>query len=378
MKAKKSNRKKAPKPVGYAVVGLGWIAQAAALPSFKNAAKNSRLVALVSGDPEKLKTLGRKYRVPHLYLADQFEACLRNPEVDAVYLALPNHLHAEYTELAARYGKHVLCEKPMALTSIDCDRMREACRRNRVRLMVAYRLHFEAANAEAIEVVRSEKIGTPRLFTAVYSYSLQDPTNYRLKYRAGGGPLFDIGIYCINAARHLFRSEPLCVAGLAARNASDPRFAEVEESFTGLLKFSQGRTAQFTCSFGANEESSFKVIGSKGKIELQRAFEIKGVRTLKITQGESERAKAFVETDQFGPEFLYFSDCILNQREPEPSAGDGLADVEIMEALYRSADQLRTVPLDLRPQKKSAATPRVLKRPSVEAPELVRAFPPAA
>ena len=136
---------------------------------------------------------------------DEYEACLA--EVDAVYIALPNSMHAEYTLRAARAGVHVLCEKPMAVTAAECQRMIEACRQHHVKLMIAYRLHFETLNLKAIELVRRGQIGEPKFFNSSFSLTVRDG-NIRTKAELGGGTLYDIGVYCINAARYLFRAEP--------------------------------------------------------------------------------------------------------------------------------------------------------------------------
>ena len=180
--------------VRYAVVGLGHIAQVAVLPAFAHA-ENSELTALVSDDPEKLEKLGRKYKVTRRYSYEQFEECLGSGAVDAVYIALPNHLHREYTERAARGGVHVLCEKPLAVTEEDCLSMIRVAEENRVKLMVAYRLHFEEANLKAIDLVQSGKLGDPRLFDSVFTMTVKDG-DIRLNPRElGGGTLYDIGVY---------------------------------------------------------------------------------------------------------------------------------------------------------------------------------------
>jgi len=157
------------KQVRYAVVGLGHIAQVAVLPAFGNARRNSRLAALVSGDPVKLEELGAKYHVDPRYSYERYDEMLKSGEVDAVYIATPNSLHAEYAIRAAQAGLHVLVEKPMAVTEEQCERMAEAARTAGVKLMVAYRLHFERANLEAIEVARSGRIGEPRIFTSTFT-----------------------------------------------------------------------------------------------------------------------------------------------------------------------------------------------------------------
>jgi glucose-fructose oxidoreductase len=146
-------------PIRYAVVGLGHIAQVAVLPAFAHAKKNSRLVALVSDDVRKRNLLGRQYGVGKTFGYDEYDACLQ--EVDAVYIALPNSMHAQYTIPAARAGVHVLCEKPMAVTVEECQSMIDVCRDHRVKLMIAYRLHFEEINLAGVDLVRKGRIGTP-------------------------------------------------------------------------------------------------------------------------------------------------------------------------------------------------------------------------
>src|SRR3954465_924920 len=208
------------KQVRYAVVGLGHIAQVAVLPAFGNARRNSRLAALVSGDPVKLEELGAKYRVDQRYSYERYDEMLKRGDVDAVYIATPNSLHAEYAVRAAQAGMHVLVEKPMAVTEEQCELMAKAARDAHVKLMVAYRLHFERANLEAIEVARSGRIGEPRLFNSTFTMQVV-PGNIRVRSELGGGTLYDIGIHCINAARGLFREEPIEVRAMAAGTIGD-------------------------------------------------------------------------------------------------------------------------------------------------------------
>src|SRR5258706_82076 len=201
-------RNKSSAVVRYAVVGQGYIAQAAVLPAFRHARANSRLVALVSGDPAKRRELGRTYDVA-TYSYDEYETCLKSGDVDAVYIALPNSMHREYTVRPADCGVHVLGEKPLAVTEAECKAMIAACRRRKVKLMPAYRLHFERATLQALRDTGAHGvIGEPRLFISSFTSNVQPP-NIRLEAEMGGGTLYDIGVYCINAARHLFRAEPI-------------------------------------------------------------------------------------------------------------------------------------------------------------------------
>ncbi len=168
-----SNRRRASR-IRYAIVGLGHIAQVAVLPAFAHARSNSDVTALVSDDPEKLRLISRKYRVPHTYTYKQYDQCLRDGHIDAVYIALPNHLHCEYAVRAAKAGIHVLCEKPMAVTEQECGRMIEAAEKAHVKLMVAYRLHLEEANLNTIQLARSGKLGNLRLFNSVFTMQVRE------------------------------------------------------------------------------------------------------------------------------------------------------------------------------------------------------------
>src|SRR6266850_2503007 len=232
------------KHIRYAVVGLGHIAQTAVLPAFQHASKNSKLVALFSNDATKRKELARKYHVPVVGSYKEYDAFLRSGEIDAVFIAEPNSLHRDFAIRAARAGLHVLCEKPLAVTEEDCRKMMQACQQHQVKLMTAYRLHFEKANLEAIQIVQSGKLGEPRYFNSTFSMQVK-PGNIRLRKKMGGGTLYDIGIYCINAARYLFRAEPVEVFAFSAKN-DDERFREVDEMTTAVLRFPDERLANFT------------------------------------------------------------------------------------------------------------------------------------
>jgi predicted dehydrogenase len=356
--------------VRYAVVGLGHIAQVAVLPAFAHAA-NSELTALVSDDAAKLRKVGRKYGVRNLFSYDQYEACLRSGQVDAVYIALPNSLHRDYTERAARAGVHVLCEKPLAVTAQDAQAMVRAAERSGIRLMTAYRLHFEAANLRAVEIVRSGRLGEPRLFDSVFTMNVKEG-NIRLRKELGGGPLYDIGIYCINAARYLFRDEPYEVLAASVKGA-ERRFREVDEATSVVMRFPKDRLASFTCSFGAADVSSYRVVGTKGDLVVEPAYEYAGSLAHRLTVGGRASQRTFARRDQFAPELLHFSDCILRRRTPHPDGREGLADVRIIEALLRSARSGR--PVRLTPVKVSRRPTLAdeKRRPAVRKPEVVRA-----
>jgi glucose-fructose oxidoreductase len=363
-------------PVRYAVVGLGHIAQVAVLPAFAHA-ENSVLTALVSDDPEKLEKLGRKYKVANRFSYAQYDECLGSGEVDAVYIALPNHLHREYGVRAAQSGVHVLCEKPMAVTEDDCLAMIGAAEENKVKLMVAYRLHFEEANLKAIDLVQSGKLGDPRLFDSVFTMTVKEG-DIRLNPRElGGGTLYDIGIYCINAVRNLYGAEPMEVVAFSANNG-DPRFLECEETTSAILRFpGRERLASFTCSFGAADVSSYRVVGTKGELVVDPAYEYAGELKQRVTVGGRTRARTFPKRDQFAPELIHFSECILTGAEPEPSGWEGLADVRIIRALYRSADTAQAVSLEPFSKDDRPRLDQEVRRPPVRKPQLVNTEAPS-
>ena len=357
------------KLVRYAVVGLGHISQNAVLPAFRNARRNCRLEALVSDDARKLKAIARKYKVASTFSYDDYDECLKT--VDAVYIALPNSMHADYTVRAARAGVHVLCEKPMAVTVEECERMIDACREANVKLMIAYRLHFEEINLKAIELVRRGRIGEPKYFSSSFSMRVK-PGNIRTQRDKGGGTLYDIGVYCINAARYLFRAEPKEVMAFSV-NSVPGKLPEIDESTGALLRFDGERVASFVSSFNAADVASYQIVGTKGDLLVDPAYEYAEGLGYRLTIDGKAQTKKIGKRDQFAPELLYFSDCILKDREPEPSGGEGLQDVRIVQALYESADTGKAVAIPPYEPGKRPDTRQMITRPGVKEPELVHA-----
>lgn len=360
------------KAVRYAVVGLGHIAQAAVLPAFKHARRNSRLVALVSGEPKKLRELGRRYGVPHVCSYDDADELFESGEVDAVYIALPNDMHREWTIRAARAGLHVLCEKPMAVTVRDCEAMIQATREAGVKLMIAYRLHFERANLEAARIAKSGKLGDMRFFSSDFSMQVKKD-NIRVTRPHGGGPLFDIGIYCINAARYCFAADPIEVFATATRG-TDARFRNIDETVAATLRFKGDRLATFTCSFGAADRATFSITGTRGSLTMDPAYEYAMGLSYRLKVGERTQTRKFAKSDQFAPELLYFSDCVINDKEPEPSGEEGLIDVRIIESLQQSISRRRVVAVQTVQRKRRPTSRQDIRRPAVRRePKLVDA-----
>ncbi len=361
--------------IRYAVVGLGYISQAAILPAFARARENSELAALVSGDPRKLAVLGKKYNVAQAYSYEQFGDCLLHGDIDAVYIGLPNHMHRAYTEAAARAGVHVLCEKPMAVHPADCEAMIEAARETNVKLMIAYRLHLERGNLSAIAAIRNGEIGEPRIFRSAFTQQVP-AGNVRLNAEDGGGPLYDLGVYCINAARYLFRAEPDEVFCYNAAG-KDRRFDDVAEMSSAVMRFPNDRLAVFTCSFGATDRDTYEVIGTKGVLQMDPAYAMSSSIKCEITVGEKTRKMTYGKRDQFAAELIYFSNCILKDTQPEPGGTEGLADVRIIAALQESAANGKPVAVSTESVLKRPSLVQEIRKPATEEPHLVRAAAPS-
>jgi predicted dehydrogenase len=362
-------------PVRYAVIGQGHFAQTAILPAFQ-AAEGCELRAIFSEDEKKLRTLRRKYGVAAALGYEHYDEYLRSGEVDAVYIALPNDMHRAYAVRAARAGVHVLCEKPLAASVADAQQIVTACRESKVRLMVAYRLHFEGATLEAVESVRRGEIGRPRFVATTFAMQVQ-PDNIRTKSAKGGGPLLDIGIYCVNAARSLFQAEPTAVVALAATRGADRRFKEIDEQVSAVLHFPEQRLAQITCSFGGYHHSTLMVVGDKGRVRLDPAYPVSSDLTVEIeVEGRKPQRKTFPKRDQVAAELVAFAGCIRDGREPEPSGEEGLADLRVLEAIQRAVDSGRTERVEAVQRRRRPSKAQEIKRPAHKPPEPVHAAPP--
>ncbi|MEF9404402.1 MULTISPECIES: Gfo/Idh/MocA family protein [Ralstonia solanacearum species complex] len=320
--------------VRYAVVGAGWISQAAFLPGVAHSG-NSIVTALVSGDAAKAGALAQRYRIGHVCGYADYERLLASGDIDAIYLALPNDMHRQYALPALQRGIHVLLEKPMATSEADCEAMIDAARLGRAKLMIAYRLHFEPATLAAIELVRAGKLGHVRAFSAVFSQPVA-PSDHRAHHGYWAGPVADMGPYPINAVRHLFGEEPVEVSAVGVRDPASPfNFAD---TVSVTLRFADHRLAQFIVSYSSARVDQYRVIGTQGDLEVSPGFTFGVALRHRLTLDGRTREQPFDATDQFGGELQYFSDCILNDREPEPNGEEGLADVRILAAIERALE----------------------------------------
>jgi predicted dehydrogenase len=324
--------------IGYAIVGLGELSVQQILPAFAQC-KHARCAALVSGHPDKAAKLAGYYGVPKeaIYSYDNYDRMADNDRIDVVYVVLPNSMHAEYTIRALKAGKHVLCEKPMATTVDECMQMIAAAEHTSRRLMIAYRLHYEPMNMQVMQWCREKKFGPVHAFTSSNSQNVEAP-NIRLSHALGGGPLGDIGIYSINAARYIAGEEPTHVIAVADYAPDDPRFAEVPASVAFTLHFPSGVLAACTSSFNSAVKRTYQVHCKSGTIEMDSAFAYDGLK-LFTEDGNGRVEHAFGQINHFTAEMDHFAQCIKENKDSSTPGSEGLHDVKVITALN---DALRT------------------------------------
>jgi predicted dehydrogenase len=330
--------------VGYAVVGLGAIAQQAVLPAFAHSEK-TRLAAVVSGDTEKAKRLASQFRAKHHYSYGEYAECLKNPEVEAVYIATPPGEHEKYTVQAARANKHVLCEKPLA-TSLDaCRGMVRACSKARVQFMTGYRKYFEPGSVALKKIISSGKLGRMDIMHTAFTEfrpAGDSSPDWLFRKLSGGGPLMDLGVYCVNTSRWLIDEDPV-EARAVSWTHDRKRFKEVEEGISFRLRFPSGLVLQGTSSWGSVLTSFIQVHGQKGWASLSPAFAFEDDRRLTGKIDGKWFGEQFSAIDEFALELDAFATCIREKRKPEPDGVQGMRDIVIIEAIYRAAKLGRPV-----------------------------------
>lgn len=351
----------------FAVVGLGDIAQRAVLPAFDHARSRATLAALVSGEPKKRRVLGRRFKGVITSGYEDYDELLASGAIDAVYIALPNEMHADFAMRAMAARIHVLCEKPMATTVADARAMRQAAQRSGVQFMVAYRLHFDPATLAAIDLARDRRAGELRIFASTFS-SPVERGDIRLE-RKGRGGLFDLGIYCVNAARMVFRTEPIEVVAMHAGQGSG-RFREVPEMTAALLRYPGERLAMFTCSLNAYRGSSWAALSTKRMVRMDPAYTYHDPLVVEVHTDRSHRTRRHGVHDQFAAELDHFVARVRSGRKAEPSAREGEADVIILDAIDRAARtgrriRLRGIPRDELPKRREARAHPAVRRVKV-------------
>jgi predicted dehydrogenase len=331
--------------VGYAVIGLGVIADHFMRGVLQSS--NSQITGLVSGHRDKAERIAAQYGVPKssIYSYEDMDKFRDNKAIDAVYVALPNSMHAEYTIRSAKAGKHVLCEKPMSTMVSEAEAMIAACKDAHVQLMIAYRLHYEPLHLKAVKLIKDGALGRVQTINGAFGFNA-NPTAWRLnKTLAGGGSLFDVGIYALNASRYLTGEEPVGFTAVTSTVDQDGRFATVEENVSWTTKFPSGIVATGSCTYGAQMPGYFKVFASKGWLEMGPAYNYDGLK-LRANFSSGGKGSPNVEIDdastekdptQFTREADHFSDCVLRNQRPKSSGEEGLRDMKYIFDIYRAA-----------------------------------------
>jgi predicted dehydrogenase len=297
------------KKLGVALVGLGSLSKNQIAPALLKT-KNCYLAGIVTGTPAKAEEWSKKYNIPkkNIYNYQNFDTIAKNKDIDLVYIVLPNSMHHEFTIRAAKAGKHVLCEKPMANTVKECEEMIAACKKAGKQLAIGYRLHFEPHNLEMKRLGQEKVFGQVKLVEAADGFRIGDPNQWRLKKDlAGGGALMDVGIYALQGCRYVIGEEPLTVT--AQEFKTDPvKFKEVDETIFWQMKFPGGATASCTTSYAASTERLF-ASAEKGWMELRPAYGYGGIKG-RTSKGEMN----FPQIDHFEAQMDDFANCIQTNK----------------------------------------------------------------
>jgi predicted dehydrogenase len=335
-------RANADKKLGIALVGLGKYSEEQLAPALQET-QRCRLSGIVTGTPEKAKKWKEKYGIAdkNIYSYENFDSIKDNPDIDIVYVVLPNSMHAAYTIRAARAGKHVICEKPMAISVKECEDMIKACQEAKRMLSIGYRLHFDPYNMSLAEFGKKQTYGKVKKITAIDSQEM-DAGVWRLdRERAGGGPVMDLGIYCVQGALYAAGQNPVRVSAKEGPKTDVDKFAEVEQSIAFQLEFPGGVTATCNTSY-AEKGNLLRVEAEKGWYELSPAYGydgIKGATSKGKMQLKSVNQQAFQMDD--------FATCVMNNKPTRVPGEMGLRDVKILMAIYEAARNGTKIPLNL-------------------------------
>jgi predicted dehydrogenase len=330
--------------LGWAIVGLGSLSINQILPAFAKCEK-SKVTALVSGHPDKANKLALRYGVDakNIYNYENYDSIKNNPDVDVIYIVLPNSMHAEYTIRGFKAGKHVLTEKPMANTPADCQAMIDAGVKANRKLMVAYRCRYEPFNQEMIRIARSQEFGALKVILADSGFNIGDPNQWRLKRElAGGGSLMDIGIYSLQAARFISGEEPVEINAMMYSTPGDIRFKEVEETINFQLRFPSGVLANCTSSYGYSGQAHLRAVATNGWFELDPSMYYTGLR-MRVRGPRGIEERNLPERDHFAAEMDHMSECVMTNKEPLTPGEEGLRDLKLMMAIYDSARTGKTI-----------------------------------
>ena len=323
-------------PVRWGILSTANIGVKAVIPAIA-ASGNGRLAAIASRDRSRAEAVAARY--PGMRAHGSYDALLSDPGVEAVYISLPNALHAEWTIRAAAAGKHVLCEKPLGATPDEVRAMGEACRAAGVLLMEAFMYRFHPQIRWALEQIAAGAIGPARLVRGAFAFDIRSsPGNIRLQAALAGGSLMDVGCYPLNFARAVYGAAPRAVAARAVV----PDGSEVERGVAAVLDFGDGRLAVIDCSFEQPAEQFVEVVGDRGRLTIPRPFTPREQETIvRIERGDETVERRFAPADQYRLQVEHFAARIRTGAPPFLSLADALAQAESIAAIYAAANYTR-------------------------------------
>jgi predicted dehydrogenase len=317
--------------LGIALVGLGKYSEKQLAPALLET-EHCRLAGIVTGTPEKAEKWRRKYNIPdnNIYNYENFDSIRENPDIDIVYVVLPNAMHAEYVIRAAAAEKHVICEKPMAVSVNECEQMIEACEKAGRLLSIGYRLHFEPNNLAMTELHNGNKYGKIKSISAEDGLVVDDGVWRIDKARAGGGPLMDVGIYCVQGATYTAGQKPIAVTAQEGKKTQPEKFKTVEQSLSWTMEFPDGLIAHCKTSY-AEEYNLLRADCENGWMQLQPAYEYSGLK-MQTSEGDKE----LPEINQQAAQMDDFAMCVKNNTKSKVPGEMGLRDVKVLMAIYES------------------------------------------
>ncbi|MDA3821230.1 MAG: Gfo/Idh/MocA family oxidoreductase [Bacteroidales bacterium] len=319
------------KKVGIALVGLGYYSTDLLAPALLET-KNTYLAGIVTGSPEKEKKWAEKYNIPkkNIFNYENFDQIAKNDDIDIVYIVLPNSMHKEFTIRAARAGKHVLCEKPMALNQEECMEMIAECNNNNVSLSIGYRLHYDPYNIEAMRIGQKELFGKVEHISVGSAFRNSSSDHWKIQKALGGGAMMDMGVYPLQAARYITGKEPISVSaqGYTYRNA----YKEIEEAISFQLEFPGGTIAVCSAGFHANYDY-LDVSMSKGHLNLRPYSSYSGLK--------GETHEGLLEYPKMNQQAAHMDDmakCIMEGKPMRVPGEEGLKDMIVVDAIYKALE----------------------------------------
>jgi len=315
----------------WGVLSTARIGRRAVNPAIQ-ASANGELVAVASREEERARIFAQEGGIPQAF--GSYEALLEDAAVDAIYNPLPNSLHREWTIRAAEQGKHILCEKPLALDSAECREMQAAAAANGVKLMEAFMYRFHPRTERVLGMVRDGAIGELKQIRSSFTFELDRPDDIRWDPELGGGALMDVGCYCVNLSRTFAGTEPVEVRAMANFHDSG-----VDRQMAGSLRFENGLLAHFDCALNMEGTQVYHIFGTEGHVRVLEAF-VPGAEATSVEMFDIEDNLTRVPTpgdDQYRLMVEHFAHCVLNDRPVRWGPDDAELNMRVIQALYESA-----------------------------------------